>query len=111
MPNNPESLDSKSLFSEDDDEDSGETWIPPTKENAAKGSKRQLEMPTEPSRAKAKKTEESKNVETKTRKREDMSREGGKEGEEKSHKRRKFSCPVFTCRANVTHLPRHVHCA
>ena len=82
-------------------------WIPPTKENAPKGLNRQLEIPTEPSRAKAKKTEESKNVKTKTRKSEDMSREDGK-GEEKSHKRRKFSCPVFTCRANVTHLPRHM---
>ena len=106
-------MGSESLYSE---KDSDEMWVPPAKENAScsKGLKRQLKTTKEPSK-RVNVEDTSKNSKSTKKQRESVENTGGSEEKssetesgEKSKPRRKIPCPMFACRANVIHLPRHM---
>lgn len=104
-----EDVGSESLFGEEDSHD--ESWVPSMEKGHSSRSRRGVKrsLSTEPEMDQKKKRKQScasKNAEA--------IKQGGQrdksvpENEEMISERRKIFCPIFSCRAKVVHVPRHM---
>lgn len=103
----PEGEGSESLFSNEDSRD--ESWIPSIEKGHASNSKRAAKRSPKTAMELKKKIQLSEESDSnKTENQEGQPVESVQKDQEAAYERRKISCPLFSRRAKVVHVPRHM---